>query len=164
MYTIMHYITCDGRYSVILAYHLRLLMVFEGVTLNMPHFFLKSLERMSKTYQKKLDLKSIFHHGLIHILLQHELVKYHMSWDRFLSKIQLDDGKNLRNYAIDQEKDMLPSDSKENNEKLSDQPANILQQLSDRKQSSHEIPEQSKIDISFGSKRQARLCSRMTIN
>ncbi len=101
-------------------------MVFEGTALNMPHFFLKSLERMAKTYKRKPDPKSIFHHGLIHILLQHDLIKYHISWERLLSRIPLDDGKNLRNYAINHEKDMVPSNSKDNDQNLLDQPANSL--------------------------------------
>ena len=91
MLTIQDYITCEGRYSMILAFHVRLLMVFEGKTLNLPHFLLKSLIKMSKAYQKKLDVNSLFHHGLIQIILEHELIKYHISWAIFLSKIQLTD-------------------------------------------------------------------------
>ena len=53
---------------------------------------------------------------------------------------------------------------KENDRSFSDQPSNNLQQPSDRKQSSTDIPEQSKIDVSFANKRHARLSSRMTRN
>ena len=98
------------------------------------------------------------------MLLLHELIKYHISWEWFLSKIQLDDGKNLRFYSINKEKDILPSDSKENDGNLSDQPPNSFQQQSDRRQSSLDIPVQRKIDISFANKRHAKLSSRMTRN
>ena len=119
---------------------------------------------MSKTYQRKSDLKFIFHHGLIHMLLQHELLKYHISWDRFLSKIQLDDNKHLRNYSIDHEKDPLPSDSKTNDRNPSDQPQNSIELPENREQSGPDFPDQSKIDVSFVNKENARLSSRLTRN
>jgi len=162
MYAIMQYITCNGRYSLILAYHLRLLMVFDRLALNMPFYFLKSLSKMSKTYQIELDHKLIFHHRLIFILLLHELVKYHISWERFLSKIQLDDATHVRCDSIQIESDHLPS--KEDSEDTSDQSPSYIQQQSDEPKSSHDIPMKDKTDVNFTSKRQARLASRLTRN
>lgn len=122
MQIIRQYITCEGRYSLVLACHIRLLMVFEGKALNLPYFLFRSLVKMSKAYQKKLDVSSLFHHGLIQIILEHELIKYHISWDRFLSKIQLTDEKHLRNYSLDHEKKPSLSDLKNVDREVSDEP------------------------------------------
>lgn len=162
MYAIMQYITYNGRYSLILAYHLHLLMVFDGLALNMPFYFLKSLSKMAKTYQNELDHKLIFHHGLIFILLLHELIKYHISWERFLSKIQLDDATHVRCDSMQIDSDPLPS--KEVSEDTSDQSPSHRQQLSDEPKSSHDIPMKEEADVNFTNKRQARLASRLTRN
>jgi len=91
-------------------------------------------------------VKSLFHNGLIHILLKHELVKYHISWERFLSKIQLSDNKHLKNYSNDHEKRSF--DSKKSDRDVSVGPKN-------KKQLNPDLPEldQSKIDIDFANKR-----------
>ena len=162
MYVIMQYVTCNGRYSLILAYHLRLLMVFDGQALNMPFYFLKSLSRMAKTYQNESDHKLIFHHGLIFILLLHELVKYHVSWEKFLSKIQLDDATHVRCDSMQIDSDPLPS--KEDSENTSDQSPSCMQQHSDEPKSGHDILMKDEMDVNFTGKRQARLASRLTRN
>jgi len=132
------------------------------LALNMPFYFLKSLSKMAKSYQTELDHKLIFHHGLIFILLLHELIKYHVSWERFLSKIQLDDATHVRCDSIQIESDHLPS--KDDSEDTSDQSPSHMQQLSDEPKSSHDIPMEHKTDINFTNKRQARLASRLTRN
>jgi hypothetical protein len=46
---IHRYITCEGRFSLIYIYHIRLLMHLNGdYPLNLPYFLLKSLTKMSK--------------------------------------------------------------------------------------------------------------------
>jgi len=114
MLVIMNYITCEGAYSLIQPYHVRLLMVFEGHSLNLPYYLLKSLKKMSKAYQRTSSPRSLFHHGLICIILKHQLVKYHISWNKFLSKIQLSDETHLRNYS-------LPDDLQVNEPQVSEQ-------------------------------------------
>ena len=48
MLVIMKYFTCEGRYSRLYAYHVRLLMHFTGVKeRNLPHYLYKSIEKMS---------------------------------------------------------------------------------------------------------------------
>ena len=42
---IVRYITCDGKYSSIHFYHLRILMAFKGSKLNLPYFLFKSLQK-----------------------------------------------------------------------------------------------------------------------
>jgi len=162
MLIIMQYVTCNGRFSLILAYHLRLLMVFEGQTLNMPFYFLKSLFKMAKTYQNELDHKLIFHHGLIFMLLLHELIKHHISWEKFLSKIQLDDATHVRCDSMQIDSDPLPS--KEDTENSPDRSSGFMQQHSDEPKSSHDILMKDETDVNFTSKRQARLASRLTRN
>jgi len=100
MLVIMNYITCEGAYSLLQPYHVRLLMIFEGHTLNLPYYLLKSLKKMSRAYQRTSSPRSLFHHGLICILLKHQLVKHHISWNKFLSKIQLSDETHIRNYSL----------------------------------------------------------------
>jgi len=100
LYVILDYITCEGPYTLLHAYHARLLMVSEGYPINLPYFLLSSLKKMSKAYQKTSSPRSLFHHGLICIVLKHQLVKYHMSWNKFLSKIQLSDEAHISNYSL----------------------------------------------------------------
>ena len=124
---------------------------------------------MSKAYQRKSDFKSLCHHGLIHIILEHEWAKYHISWERFLSKIQLTDDKHLRNYSIDCEKKPLPTELKEDDRDVLVEPENNLEQPESREQLSPDFPElgKRKIDIdivNFASKINARVSSRMTRN
>jgi len=100
MLVIMNYITCEGAYSLLQPYHVRLLMISEGYTLNLPYFLLKSLKKMSKAYQRTSSPRSLFHHGLICIVLKYQLAKHHLSWNKFLSKIQLTDETHIRNYSL----------------------------------------------------------------
>ena len=45
---VMQFVTCEGRYGLVFLYHLRLLMNFIDYPLNMPHYLLQSLYKMSK--------------------------------------------------------------------------------------------------------------------
>ena len=42
------FVTCEGRYGLVFLYHLRLLINFIDYPLNMPHYLLRSLYKMSK--------------------------------------------------------------------------------------------------------------------
>ena len=52
---IVCYITCDGRYSSVHFYHLRILKTFKGSKLNMPYFLFKSLQKMEIVVQSTID-------------------------------------------------------------------------------------------------------------
>ena len=67
-------------------YHLRLLMIFKGYPVNMPFFFLNCLHKMTSTYQTNVGDKSrsLFHHGLIKILVSCRLEELGETWDSFL--------------------------------------------------------------------------------
>jgi hypothetical protein len=67
------FVTYEGHYGLVFLYHIRLLMHFIGFQLNMPFYLLRSLYKMSKRYKRQSVDSSLFHHGLIKILLIHHL-------------------------------------------------------------------------------------------
>jgi hypothetical protein len=80
-------ITCEGRYFVSKACHFRLLAHFQfNKPLNVPFYFLKSLEKMSSQVQKNVanPHNKLFHHGLIKLLVITELNKQGKTWDEFI--------------------------------------------------------------------------------
>ena len=83
---IHRYVTCEGRLSSAYVYHLRLLAVFLGFPLNLPYYLVRSLTKMSSAIKRgpKNIGHSLFHHGLVRILVERELSKKNRSWDEFL--------------------------------------------------------------------------------
>jgi hypothetical protein len=61
-------------------------MVFLGFNLNLPFYFLMSLQKKSRFYQKQNPNyeSSLFHHGLIRVLVNAQLLNIGYSWKRFL--------------------------------------------------------------------------------
>jgi hypothetical protein len=81
------YITCEGRYSLVFKYHLRFLQHMAGVSkMNLPFFFFKSLQKMSSKIKQQDDhtSPSLFHHGLIKLIISTVLQKEEKTWDFFL--------------------------------------------------------------------------------
>jgi hypothetical protein len=84
---IMRLITCEGRYSTFKACHFRLLAHFLfKKPWNFPFYFLKCLENMSSQVRKNVNNphNSLFHHGLIKLLVLAELEKQGKNWDAFI--------------------------------------------------------------------------------
>jgi hypothetical protein len=79
------FVTCEGHFRLVFLYHLRLLMSFMGFPLNMPYYLLRSLYKMGKRYKKHRSDSSLFHHGLVKILLIHQLESQNDSWDSFIT-------------------------------------------------------------------------------
>jgi hypothetical protein len=79
-------VTCEGRYGLVFYFHIRFLMVFLGFRLNMPFYLLRSLSKMAKFYQRKIGNPeaNLFHHGLIRILIEYQLVQIGDTWDAFV--------------------------------------------------------------------------------
>ena len=79
---IHRYLTCEGRLSSAYVYHLRLMSIFIGFPLNLPYYLLHSLFKMSNAIKKgpKHVSHSLFHHGLVRMLIDNELLKSG-SWD-----------------------------------------------------------------------------------
>jgi hypothetical protein len=80
------FVTCEGRYGFVFMFHLRLLMVFMGFELSLPHYLHRSLFKMAKKYKKSQADTSLFHVGLIKILVVYELGLRRDSWPDFLNR------------------------------------------------------------------------------
>jgi hypothetical protein len=61
-------------------------MSFIGFPLNMPYYLLRSLYKMGKRFRKQRSDSSLFHHGLIKIILMHQLQSQNDCWDAFISR------------------------------------------------------------------------------
>jgi hypothetical protein len=84
---LQRYLTCEGRYTIIFPCHARLLLHFTGTLLNIPFFLLKSLKRMAEQVQKANEFRgSLFHFGLVKILITSALSKKKETWDLFTVK------------------------------------------------------------------------------
>jgi hypothetical protein len=80
------FMTCEGRFGFVFLYHIRLLMNFIGFQLNMPYYLWISLYKMAKRYKRQQLDSILFHHGLIKILLVHQLKLQHDDWNAFLAR------------------------------------------------------------------------------
>jgi hypothetical protein len=85
---IKQFVTCEGRYGLVFLFHIRLLMVFLGFGLNMSFYLLKSLQKMARFYQRQNPnaQSSLFHHGLIRILVISQLSKVGDNWKNFVDR------------------------------------------------------------------------------
>jgi hypothetical protein len=84
---IQRYFTCEGRFNTLYQYHIRLLLHFTGkVEMNIPYYLLRSIGKMSDRIQaKSKDVdSSLFHSGLIRMLVSEELGKKEISWEHFV--------------------------------------------------------------------------------
>ena len=71
-------------------------MTVTGSKLNLPYFLLHSLHRMAVTVQQTTvnESHSLFHFGLIKILVQYQLATMSRTWNEFLS----DNGFGLTSF------------------------------------------------------------------
>jgi hypothetical protein len=85
---LQRYLTCEGRYTIVFPCHARLLLHFKGNhLLNIPFFLLKSLKKMAEQVRKAKDFRgSLFHFGLVKILIKSALSKKQETWDMFTIK------------------------------------------------------------------------------
>jgi hypothetical protein len=80
------FLTCEGRYGFVFLFHLRLMMVFMGFELSLPHYLHRSLFKMAKKYKRSQADTSLFHVGLIKILDFYELGLCRDSWPDSLNR------------------------------------------------------------------------------
>jgi hypothetical protein len=80
------FMMCEGHFSFVVLYHIRLIMNFIGFQLNMPYYLWRSLYKMAKRYKRQQLDSSLFHHGLIKILLVHQLKLQNDDWNTFLAR------------------------------------------------------------------------------
>jgi hypothetical protein len=84
---LQRYLTCEGCYTILFPCHARLLLHFTGTLLNVPFFLLKSLKGMAEQVQRVSEFRgSLFHFGLVKILITCALSKKQESWDLFVTK------------------------------------------------------------------------------
>ena len=72
------YITCEGQFATMFRYHLRFFLHLNGESrLNIPFYMSKILENMVTRVRNHPDhtSHSMFHHGLITLLITTELKK-----------------------------------------------------------------------------------------
>ena len=88
MKIIMKYFTCEGRFSRLYTYHIRLLMHFTRVRmLSLPYFLFRNIEKMAHFVQKKpypQQMSSLYHYSLIKIIVLHHLSLLNISWENLL--------------------------------------------------------------------------------
>ena len=80
------YVTCEGRYAYVYKYHFIFLQHMVGVSkMNLPFFFLKSLQKMSSRIKQHEYHTSqpIFHRGLIKLIISTVLQHEGKTWDFF---------------------------------------------------------------------------------
>ena len=89
MKIIMKYFTCEGRFSGVYSYHIRLLMHFTKTKLlHMPYYLCKSIEKMSfvmKNGPLSQQMSRIFHHSLIKVIVSHQLEQQGIPWEVFIT-------------------------------------------------------------------------------
>jgi hypothetical protein len=88
---IKQFVTYEGRFGLVFLYHLHLLMNFMGYPLNMPFYFHHSLYKMSKRFKREKADSSLFHHGLIRLIIVHYLSLHGDSWRAFIARNGFDD-------------------------------------------------------------------------
>jgi hypothetical protein len=84
---IQRYFTCEGTFNTLYQYHVRFLLHFTGkVEMNVPYYLLRSIGKMLDRIQDKYkDVdSSLFHSGLIRMLVSEELGKKEISCEHFV--------------------------------------------------------------------------------
>lgn len=105
VYILQKFVTCEGRYSIVYLYHITLLLhIKKQCIISLPYFLLQSLTKMSKTIQKQKgnEDKSLYHFGLIKILIEDEMQRRGKTWKEFLTANQIRD---------EEDKEKSPEDS-----------------------------------------------------
>ena len=83
-------IMCEGRFSTFKACHFCLLAHFEfGKLLNFPFYFWKILGKMASQVRKNMEnpTHSLYHHGLIKMLILAQLKKKDQVWEQFIYEL-----------------------------------------------------------------------------
>ena len=91
MKIIMKYFSCEGRFSRLYSYDIRLLMHFIRVKmLNIPYYLFHSIDKMTYIVQKRdyeHKMKSLFHHSLIKIIVLYHLKELNIAWSTFIANL-----------------------------------------------------------------------------
>jgi len=89
MKLIIKYYSCEGRFSRLYTYHVRLLMHFTRVRMmNIPYSICRNIDKMTTLVQRKpphQQYNNIYHFALIKIVVLHQRSLLNISWDDFIS-------------------------------------------------------------------------------
>ena len=89
MKIIMKYFICEGRFSRLYSYHIRLLMHFTIFRmLHLPYYIFHDIDKMALIVQKmdyNHQMQSLFHHSLIKMLVMHKLEQNIIPWETFIA-------------------------------------------------------------------------------
>lgn len=80
-------LTCEGRYNKVYSYHFKLLLHFTGkASIDIPFYLFRSLSKMCDKVQLRKDdcETSLFHHGLVKLLVLDGLQKIGRDWNSFI--------------------------------------------------------------------------------
>jgi hypothetical protein len=81
------YFTCEGKFNMIYQYHIILLLHFIGKDLmNLPFYLFRSIGKMVDMVQAKSKVvdTSVFHSGLIKMIVMEDLKKKNIDWEKFI--------------------------------------------------------------------------------
>ena len=84
---IQKYLTCEGRYKKVYSYHFKLFLHFTGkASIDLPFYLFRGLSKMCDKIQLRKDdcESSLFHHGLVKLLVMDGLQKIGRDWDSFI--------------------------------------------------------------------------------
>ena len=89
MKIIMKYFTCEGIFSRLYPYHIRLLMHFTRVRmLNLPYFLFRNIEKMAHFVQNNpypQKMSSLYYYSLIKMILLHDISLLNIFWEIFIA-------------------------------------------------------------------------------
>ena len=85
-YHVQKYVTCEGRFSFVFLYYIRILQhLNQEKLMDMPYYLLHNLKKISMQVRKnKNKERSMYHHGFIKMLVEYELNQREQSWNIFL--------------------------------------------------------------------------------
>ena len=90
MRLIIRYFSCEGFFSRLYAYHIRILMHFTRVKfMNIPYFMYQNIKRMTTLLRRKNPEQhhnNIYHYALIKIIVVHQLGLQGITWEDFISR------------------------------------------------------------------------------
>ena len=74
-FVIQKYITCQTQFSLIFLYHIRIFQhLSKEKSLSIPYYLLQSLNKMAMQVKRNNNKeRSMFHHGFMKILVEHQL-------------------------------------------------------------------------------------------
>jgi hypothetical protein len=111
-YLTQKFITCEGIFSIIYLYHIKLLQHLKSdCEINMPYFLLQSLSKMAKAVQKQWrnTERSLYYCGFIKMIIIHELHKQNLTWQQFIIR----NGFKIVEEEVKEEQILVVTDDEE---------------------------------------------------